>query len=140
MGRALPEIGEVIAGKYRIASKIGEGGMGVVYEAIHIRIEQRVAIKMLSPAVMDLPDVVSRFEREARAAGKLRSENTTRVLDVDVSSSGVPYMVMEFLEGADLGRMLELHGALPIAVAVDYLLQTCNAMAEATASASFIAT
>jgi serine/threonine protein kinase len=131
--RTLPELGEVLAGKYRLVRRIGEGGMGVVYEAVHTRIQQRFAVKMLLPEVLELPDVVSRFEREARAAGKLRSENTARVLDVDVSESGIPYMVMEFLDGTDLGKILEQGGALPIADAVDYVLQTCNAMAEAHA-------
>ncbi len=134
LARELPKPGEVLAGKYRIVRAIGEGGMGVVYEAIHTRIEQRVAIKMLLPEVLDVPDVVSRFEREARAAGKLRSENTTRVLDVDVSEAGLPYMVMEFLDGSDLGKILEQTGALGIVEAVDFVLQACNAMAEAHAA------
>src|SRR5215813_13427406 len=128
--RTLPEPGDTLAGKYRLVKKLGEGGMGVVYEAIHTRIQQRVAIKMLLPEVMELPEVVPRFEREARAAGKLRSDNTARVLDVDLSENGLPYMVMEFLDGVDLGHMLEKQGALPIHEAVDYVLQACNAMAE----------
>jgi serine/threonine-protein kinase len=134
LNRTLPAVGEVLAGKYRIARKIGEGGMGVVFEAEHIRIRQRVAIKMLLPQVLDLPDVTSRFEREARAAGSLKSENTARVLDVDISEGGIPYMVMEFLDGQDLSDVLEKRGPLPIDVAVDYVLQACNAMAEAHAS------
>jgi serine/threonine-protein kinase len=129
----LPESGEILAGKYRVVRKLGEGGMGVVYEAVHTRIQQRVAIKMLLPEVLELPDVVPRFEREARAAGKLRSENTARVLDVDISETGLPYMVMEFLDGSDLGKLLEHGGALPLTDAVDFVLQACNAMAEAHA-------
>jgi serine/threonine-protein kinase len=132
--RALPNPGDIIAGKYRVVRKLGEGGMGVVYEAIHTRIQQRVAIKMLLPDVMELPEVVPRFEREARAAGKLKSDNTARVLDVDMSENGLPYMVMEFLDGVDLGQMLEKNGALPVQEAVDYVLQACNAMAEAHAA------
>lgn len=127
-------MGTILAGKYRIVRRLGEGGMGVVYEAMHTRIEQRVAIKMLLPEVLDVPDVVSRFEREARAAGKLRSENTARVLDVDVTDAGLPYMVMELLDGSDLGKMLERTGPLPIPTAVDFVLQACNAMAEAHAA------
>ena len=129
--RTLPNPGDTLAGKYQLVKKLGEGGMGVVYEAVHTRIHQRVAIKMLLPEVLDLPEVVPRFEREARAAGKLRSDNTARVLDVDMSENGLPYMVMEFLDGTDLGQMLEKNGALPIHEAVDYVLQACNAMAEA---------
>jgi len=132
--RALPELGQVLAGKYRLVRKLGEGGMGVVFEAEHMRIKQRVAIKMLLPEVLELPDVVSRFEREARAAGQLRSENTARVLDVDVSEEGMPYMVMEFLDGYDLSQILEQRAQLPIELAVDYVLQACNAMAEAHAA------
>ncbi|HEX7603639.1 MAG TPA: serine/threonine-protein kinase, partial [Polyangiaceae bacterium] len=132
--RALPELGQVLAGKYRLVRKLGEGGMGVVFEAEHMRIKQRVAIKMLLPEVLELPDVVSRFEREARAAGQLRSENTARVLDVDVSEEGMPYMVMEFLDGYDLSQILEQRAQLPIALAVDYVLQACSAMAEAHAA------
>lgn len=132
--RALPEFGQVLAGKYRLVRKLGEGGMGVVFEAEHIRIKQRVAIKMLLPDVLDIPDVVSRFEREARAAGQLRSENTARVLDVDVSEDGMPYMVMEFLDGFDLSQVLEQRAQLPVGLAVDYVLQACNAMAEAHAA------
>jgi serine/threonine protein kinase len=130
--RKLPEPGELIGGKYRIIRRIGEGGMGVVYEAMHTRLQQRVAIKMLLPEMLDYPFVVPRFEREARAAGKLRSDNTARVLDVDVSD-GMPFMVMEFLEGADLGQILETDGALAIPDAVDCVMQGCNAMAEAHA-------
>ncbi len=132
--RLLPEPNDVLAAKYRLVRRIGEGGMGVVFEAVHTRIEQRVAIKMLLPEFVDVPDVVSRFEREARAAGKLRSENTTRVLDVDVTSDGMPYMVMEFLDGEDLGRVLQTRGTFAIADAVDAVLQACNAMAEAHAA------
>src|SRR5213082_1384744 len=116
--RTLPSPGDILAGKYRVVRKLGEGGMGVVYEAVHTRIHQRVAIKMLLPDVLELPDVVPRFEREARAAGKLRSDNTARVLDVDMSENGLPYMVMEFLDGNDLGKILETSGALSITDAV----------------------
>ena len=132
--RTLPAEGEVLAGKYRVVRRLGEGGMGVVFEAVHTRIQQRVAIKMLLPEVLEVPDVVSRFQREARAAGQLRSENTARVMDVDISEGGLPYMVMEFLDGNDLGKILETQGAQPIAASVDYVLQACNAMTEAHAA------
>ena len=105
--------------------------MGIVYEALHLRLRQRVAIKMLLPEMMSVPDVVSRFEREARAAGQLRGENAARVLDVEAMSSGVPYMVMEFLDGHDLSDQIVRQGRLEIAQAVDYVLQACNAMREA---------
>jgi serine/threonine-protein kinase len=105
--------------------------MGVVYEALHLRLRQRVAIKMLLPEMMSVPDVVSRFEREARAAGQLRGENAARVLDVEATAAGVPYMVMEFLDGHDLSDQIVRQGQLEIPQAVDYVLQACSAMREA---------
>ena len=106
-------IGEIV-GSYRIIERLGAGTMGEVYRAKHLHLPREAAIKMLLPEVLELPEVVPRFEREARAAGKLRSDNTARVLDVDMSESGLPYMVMEFLDGNDLGKMLERTGALPV--------------------------
>jgi serine/threonine-protein kinase len=121
----------VLSGKYRIERTLGEGGMGVVYEATHLRLKQRVAIKMLLPELLSSADVVSRFEREARAAGQLRSPNTARVLDVESTPDGIPFMVLELLDGHDLSTELERRGPLPIGEAVDYVLQACNAMREA---------
>src|SRR5260370_6876026 len=96
---ALPRTGEIIAGKYELGRLIGEGGMGVVYEATHLRLRQRLAIKLLRPDVPEFGTVVARFEREARAAAKLQSIHTARVIDVDALPSGIPYIVPEFLDG-----------------------------------------
>src|SRR5689334_21879245 len=101
-GRALPVAGDVIAGKYVLVRIIGEGGMGVVFEATHARLRQRVALKMLFPEMLTDETIVNRFEREARAAVQLKSRHVTRVTDVDVTPEGLPYMVMELLEGHDL--------------------------------------
>jgi serine/threonine-protein kinase len=127
----LPNPGDVIGGKYTITRVLGRGGMGVVYEATHLRLRQRVAIKMLQPELAIRGDIVTRFEREARAAVKLRSPHVARVIDVDTSDDGAPYMVMEFLEGNDLSAEIAARGPLPLTEAVDYLLQACDAMAEA---------
>jgi serine/threonine protein kinase len=127
----LPEPGAIIAGKYRVARIVGEGGMGVVYEAMHVKMKQRVALKMLLPETLELPDVVARFEREARASGQLRSRHTARVMDVDQTEEGLPYIVMEYLEGHDLGTEIDTRGKVPYAEAVDYVLQACVAIAEA---------
>jgi len=92
----LPQPGETIAGKYAIVDVIGEGGMGIVYEANHLKVRRRVAVKMLlSPMFAPSTDLVARFEREARAAGQLRDKHVTKVLDVDTTSEGIPYLVME---------------------------------------------
>ena len=105
--------------------------MGTVYEAVHVRLDQRVAIKMLLPDLVQVGELVWRFEREAKAAAQLRHRNTARVVDVDVTPEGVPYMVMELLHGHDLEAELQTRGALPISEAVHHVLQACSAMGEA---------
>jgi serine/threonine-protein kinase len=127
----LPGPGHVIAGKYAIVRVIGEGGMGVVFEATHLRLRQRVAVKMLLPEMLAHDIIVTRFEREARASGQLRNRHAVRVMDVDVTPEGVPYMVMEYLEGHDLQTELDRRGKLPYAEAVDIVLQACSAMIAA---------
>jgi serine/threonine protein kinase len=129
--RALPVPGDVIAGKYQLVKVLGEGGMGVVFEATHLRLRQRVAVKMLQPDMLGHEVIVTRFEREARASGQLRNRHAARVMDVDVTPDGLPYMVMEFLEGSDLQVELERRGRLHYEEAVDYVLQACSAMIEA---------
>jgi serine/threonine protein kinase len=129
----VPGKGEIIAGKYRVEGVIGRGGMGVVLKATHVRLHQPVAIKMLLPHVVTLPEVVIRFEREARAAAMMKSPHVADVLDVDVTPSGLPYMVMQYLTGNDLAAELKARGALPVQEAVGYLLQTCSAIAHAHA-------
>ena len=129
--QALPTPGEVISGKYEVVRVIGEGGMGVVFEARHLKLHQRVAIKMLQPDMLAHDVIVSRFEREARASGQLRNRHTVRVIDVDVTARGLPYMVMEYLEGHDLQTELDLRERLPVEEAVHYMLQACAAMVEA---------
>jgi serine/threonine protein kinase len=129
----LPKADDVIAGKYHVVRMLGEGGMGVVYEAVHKRLRQRVAIKMILPRLLKTTDFVARFEREARAASQIRGPNVARVIDVDVLPNGVPYMVMEYLEGHDLSAELRARGKLPIAEAVGFVLDACTAMHEAHA-------
>jgi serine/threonine protein kinase len=124
-------IGETLAGKYRVDRVLGVGGMGVVVAATHLHLDQKVAIKfMLTPGLQN-PALVERFAREARAAVRLKSDHVARVLDVGVLESGSPYMVMEFLEGNDLGEMIGRYGAMPVETAVDCVLQACDAVAEA---------
>src|SRR5262245_29563079 len=122
--------GEVLRGKYRVERQLGAGGMGVVVLATHLRMSQRVAIKMLHAETRGREDVVTRFAREARAASKLRSEHVVRILDVDDSEAGAPFLVMEFLEGQDLLAKLHAGGPFTEHDAVSYLLQTCEGIAE----------
>jgi serine/threonine-protein kinase len=127
----IPAAGEVLAGKYRLVRVLGEGGMGVVFEAEHLRLRQPIAIKFLNPSMLGMADVVGRFDREARAAATLRSRHVVRVTDVEQTPDGVPYMVMELLEGADLETERERRKRLPYGEVVDYVLQACAALMEA---------
>src|SRR6185312_11169290 len=104
--------------------------MGVVLLAEHVRLGHRVAIKVLQPYARAIPEVAGRFEREARAAAQIRSPNVARVIDVEAMPDGSPYMVMEFLEGHDLGAEIEERGKLPPLEAIGYALAACAGMRE----------
>ena len=128
-----PRAGSIFAGKYRIEKVLGRGGMGVVFAARHLGLDEPVAIKALLPAMMRVPGMVERFTREARASAKIKNDHVVRVTDVDALPSGVPYMVMERLDGVDLSDHFKSTGRLPVEDAVRYLLETCSAIAEAHA-------
>ncbi len=130
----LPSVGQLVAGKYRIERVIGSGAMGVVMSAWHVELLQRVAVKFVRPEAMGLRDAEERFRREARAAARIRSEHVGRVMDVGTVEGGVPYMVMEYLEGHDLADELSRRGPLPVAEAVGYVLEAIEALAEAHAA------
>ena len=123
--------GEVLAEKYRIGETIGAGAMGVVVAARHLLLDQKVAIKFLVPRAQEHPSSIARFMREARATARIKSHHVVRVLDVAVLDSGVPYIVMEFLEGCDLAEWLRRRGSLPADEACDVILQACDAVHEA---------
>jgi len=125
--------GDVLAGKYRVERVLGVGGMGVVVAAHHIQLDDKVALKFLLPEALQNAEAVARFVREARAAVRIKSEHVARVSDVGQLENGAPYMVMEYLEGRDLAAALEEHGVLPPERAVEFLLQACEAIAEAHA-------
>jgi serine/threonine-protein kinase len=119
------------AGKYAVERILGQGGMGVVFEARHIRLGQRVAIKVLGTALREYPELVERFEREARAAGSLTSTHAVRVFDIDATEDGTPFIVMELLAGRDLSTIVERDGPQPVSRAVRWLIEACDAIAEA---------
>ncbi|HEX3596189.1 MAG TPA: serine/threonine-protein kinase [Polyangiaceae bacterium] len=123
--------GTVLAGKYRVERVLGEGGMGVVVAATDLQLERKVAIKFLLPDYARHAEAAQRFLREARAAVKIQSEHVARVIDVGTLDSGAPYMVMEYLEGRDLSAVIEEHRRLPVEEAVAYVLEGCDAIAEA---------
>lgn len=125
------EAGTILVGKYRIESVLGRGGMGMVYRAHHLSLDETVAIKVLRRDVSLDEETVHRFVREAQSAVKLKSEHVARIRDVGTFDDDLPYMVMEFLEGADLGQLVDTNGAMNVPIAVDLVLQACDAIAEA---------
>ncbi len=125
--------GELIAGRYRVERVIGQGGMGIVVAVQHVQLEQRFAIKFLIGHGVGESVQVARFFREARAAAQVKSEHVTRVVDTGTLETGEPYIVMECLDGHDLESELAAKGPLPVAEAIDYVLQACEAIAEAHA-------
>ncbi|XXY51270.1 protein kinase [Sorangium sp. So ce269] len=125
--------GDLLAGKYRVERVLGSGAMGVVVAAVHVELGQCVAVKFMRSAHHVASDARERFLREARAAVRLRSQHVARVFDVGTLESGAPYIVMEFLEGRDLAAFLKEGGALSVDDAVEYVLQTCEAVGEAHA-------
>jgi tRNA A-37 threonylcarbamoyl transferase component Bud32 len=123
--------GDLLLGKYRVENVLGSGGMGIVVAARHLTLGERVAIKFLLPRCLDDAQVVQRFLREARAVVRIRSQHIARVTDVGTMENGAPYMIMEHLEGQDLSRVLAESGALPVPLAIELVLQACEALAEA---------
>jgi eukaryotic-like serine/threonine-protein kinase len=123
------ELGAVLAGRYRIDRVLGQGGMGIVVQAMHLQLHQSVAMKFLLPEVLGNQQVVQRFLREAQAAVRLRSEHVARVIDVGTLDTGAPYMVLEYLEGCDMANFPR--SQLSVGGVVDLMLQACEALAEA---------
>lgn len=126
--------GEVFLGKYRIEKVLGQGGMGVVVSARHLELDELVAIKFLHPTFAAQQEQVERFLREGRAAAKIKSEHVARVRDVGKADNGSPYMILEHLTGSDLGQLIKNEGKVAIPDAVEYVLQACEALAEAHTS------
>src|SRR4051812_28997648 len=103
----LPRAGDIVAGKYRVDSVIGKGGMGVVLGAEDTSLGRKVAIKFLAPHKADREGAMARFAREARAAASIQSENVVRVFEVGTLPTGASFIVMEHLAGSDLGYTLQ---------------------------------
>src|SRR5580765_9109029 len=103
----------MVGGKYRVGRTIGRGGMGLIFEATHVELGTTVAIKVLKADYTEKPEVAERFLREARAAAQLKGEHICRVHDFGRLDDGAPYMVMEMLEGCDLGSLVDMQGPLP---------------------------
>jgi len=116
--------------KFRIVRELGRGGMGVIYLAEHRVMEKLVALKVISPAVLDNPDALARFHAEVKAAGKLDHQNIARAYDAD-QTGDLHFLVMEFVEGVSLAQLLEQKGPLPLANACHYVRQAALGLQHA---------
>lgn len=125
-----PRVGSSVD-KYTVVRLLGRGGMGAVYEARHVVLARRAAIKFLLPQLAENAELLRRFENEAKAAGQLEHPNIAAVIDFGRAADGSPYLLMEYLEGEDCAQLLERHGRLPVARAVDLVVQACRGLAVA---------
>jgi len=127
-------VGTTIGDRYYLRRLCGEGAMGRVYEAHHIEIGRRVAIKILHSTFRHTPDVVERFRREARAASKIGHPNIVDVTDSGTTPDGAFFFVMEYLDGLDLEQLIRREGALPVERALLIAAQVCRALTAAHAA------
>jgi serine/threonine-protein kinase len=124
-------VGQVIADRYHVMKKLGEGGMGQVYLAEHVKMGRKSAIKVMSPSMMHDPDAIARFNREAGNASKITHPNVCAVYDFGETPEGLIYLAMEFVEGEPLTGLLERDGALPLPRATAIFKQTADALQAA---------
>jgi eukaryotic-like serine/threonine-protein kinase len=124
-------VGQVIADRYHVIKKLGEGGMGQVYLAEHVKMGRRSAIKVMSPAMIHDPDAIARFNREASNASRITHPNVCAVYDFGETPEGLIYLAMEFVEGVPLTDLIDQEGALPLARATTIFKQTADALQAA---------
>ena len=124
-------VGQVVADRYHVVKKLGEGGMGQVYLAEHVKMGRRSAIKVMNPSMVHDPDAVARFNREASNASRITHPNVCAIYDFGETPDGLIYLAMEFIEGEPLTDLLEREGALPLPRATAIFLQTADALQAA---------
>ena len=124
-------VGQVVADRYHVMKKLGEGGMGQVYLAEHVKMGRRSAIKVMNPSMVHDPDAIARFNREASSASRISHPNVCAIYDFGETSDGLIFLAMEFIEGEPLTDLLERQGALPVARAANIFLQTADALQAA---------
>lgn len=120
----------ILANRYELIRKIGNGGMAVVYQAYDTSLDRQVAIKLLREEYADDPDFIRRFQKEAKAVARLSHQNIVNIYDFG-ESDGVTYLVMEYVEGSTLKEIEAQNGPLPISQVIDYSIQLCYGMAQA---------
>ena len=121
-------VGHVLLDRYRLLKLIGEGGMGSVYQAEHITIGRKLAVKVLAQEYCDSPEVVARFLQEARTASMLHHEHIVDITDFGYTKQGLAFLTMEYLEGEDLATLLAREGRQPWARLRRIILQVCRAL------------
>jgi eukaryotic-like serine/threonine-protein kinase len=124
-------VGQVVADRYHVVKKLGEGGMGQVYLAEHVKMGRRSAIKVMNPSLVHDPDAVARFNREASNASRITHPNVCAIYDFGETPDGLIYLAMEFVEGEPLTDLLKREGALRPERAVQIFLQTADALQAA---------
>ena len=124
-------VGQVVADRYHVVKKLGEGGMGQVYLAEHVKMGRRSAIKVMNPSMVHDPDAVARFNREASNASRITHPNVCAIYDFGETPDGLIYLAMEFIEGEPLTDLLEREGALPVRRAVGIFTQVADALQAA---------
>jgi eukaryotic-like serine/threonine-protein kinase len=126
-----PLLSQVVAERFKVLRKLGEGGMGSVYLAEHVVIEKKFALKVLAPELARRPDLVARFLQEARSASRIGHENVIDISDFGQSPDGLVFIAMEFLDGKDLGEIVRAQGAMEWGQAREIVLQICRALRAA---------
>src|SRR5438046_7838096 len=121
-------VGQVVADRYHVLKKLGEGGMGQVYLAEHVKMGRRSAIKVMNPSMVHDPEAVARFNREAANASRISDSHVCAIYDFGETEDGLIYLAMEFVEGEPLTELLAREGALPVARAADICIQVAAAL------------
>lgn len=123
----------VIGGRYQVVRQLGQGGMGTVYEALHLVTARRVALKLISGDSQSIDaESVARFQREARSAGIIESRHVVQMLDAGIDeATGAPYIAMELLSGIDVQRLVRERGLLPVDTALRIASQACAGLQQA---------
>ncbi|HZI22495.1 MAG TPA: serine/threonine-protein kinase, partial [Gemmatimonadales bacterium] len=124
-------VGQVLADRYHVVKKLGEGGMGQVYLAEHVKMGRKSAIKVMSPSMVHDPDAVARFNREAANASRISHPNVCAVYDFGETPEGIIYLAMEFVEGEPLTDLLAREGSLPVPRAGAIFLHVADALQAA---------
>lgn len=124
-------VGTIFAGRYRVDRFIGHGGMGRVYQATHLLMDRRVALKLLHPQFINDKKLVKKFHQESKSASLLQHPNIVTVYDFGVSEEGIPYLVMDYIEGCGLDILLKEQGKLPLKEFLAIFIPVCEGLAEA---------